>query len=220
MSTRDQALVVGGEPRVNLLPPEVAQRKKARSARRGLVALVIIVLLAVAGAYAFVTVQALGAQAQLAAAQTRTSELLAEQLTYAEVTAISGQVQAVESARALAVSTEVSWNDLYKLIRDRLPADTSFTSFVADGRAPWEPEPVPGGPLREPRVATLTFIISSQGPFEIEPFVNRIAEIPGFADVTPDVLERDGTTILTTFTYNLGADSLTKRFSAEEAGSN
>lgn len=41
--TERDAVVIGGEPRVNLLPPEVALRKKARSARRGLVALVIIV---------------------------------------------------------------------------------------------------------------------------------------------------------------------------------
>ncbi|MFM9877194.1 MAG: hypothetical protein ACKVOG_05005 [Rhodoglobus sp.] len=218
--TAKPMLVVGGEPRVNLLPPEVAQRKKARSARRGLVALVILVLLAVAGGYAFAAVQVELARAELAAAQARTAELLGEQLKYSEVTAVGGQVLGVTSARTVAVSTEVLWNDLYKLIRDRLPEGTTLASLIVDGRAPWEPEPVPAGPLRQPRVATVTFVISSPGPIAIEPFVAKIADLDGFADITPDVVERSESLYSTTFTYNLTMDALSGRFAAGEDGSN
>ena len=89
-SSKTSVLAVGAEPRANLLPPEVAQRKRARAARRGLVALVIGVLLLVAGGYAFASIQAIAAQAELATAQARTAELLAEQLEYSEVTSVSG----------------------------------------------------------------------------------------------------------------------------------
>lgn len=68
--------------------------------------------------------------------QARTAELLAEQLQYAEVTTVSGNVQAVKDAQVLVVSTEVLWNDYYTKIRDALPADTSISSFLVDGRAP------------------------------------------------------------------------------------
>ena len=211
-SAREAAAIIGGEPRVNLLPPEVAQRKKARSARRGLVALVIIVLLAVAGGYGFATVRALAAEAELAVSQARTAELLAEQLQYADVTTVSGNVQAVKDAQVLAVSTEVLWNDYYTKIRDALPADTSISSFLVDGRAPWEPDPGLAGPLRKPRVAQITFEVSSAVPFAVEPFVARIAKIPGFADTTPDILNREDLSYTTQFTYNVSPEALSGRF--------
>jgi type II secretory pathway pseudopilin PulG len=218
--TERDAVVIGGEPRVNLLPPEVALRKKARSARRGLVALVIIVLLAVAGGYGVATVRALAAEAELAVSQARTAELLAEQLQYGEVTTVSGNVQAVKDARTVAVSTEVLWNEYYTKIRDLIPVDTSISSFVVDGRAPWEPDNVPAGPLRQPRVATITFMIASAGPFPVQPFVAQISKIPGFVDVTADVITKDGESYTTQFTYNLGADALSGRFPAGEEASN
>jgi hypothetical protein len=219
-SERDAAVVLGGEPRVNLLPPEVAQRKKARSARRGLVALVIAVLLVVAGGYGFVTVRAIGAQLEFAAAQARTADLLAEQMKYSEVTAITGQVQAVKDARSIAVSTELLWNDYYTKIRDVLPADSTMSSLVADGRAPWEPDTLPLGPLRMPRVATITFVVTSAAPFPVADFVAKIAKIPGFADVTSDVISKDGEGYTTQFTFNLGADGLSGRFPSGEGSTN
>ncbi|HPG75258.1 MAG TPA: hypothetical protein PLU61_03635 [Rhodoglobus sp.] len=215
-SERDAAVAIGGEPRVNLLPPEVAQRKKARSARRGLVALVIVVLLAVAGGYGFVTIRAIGAQAEYAAAQARTAELLAEQMKYSEVTSITGQVQAVKDARSVALSTEVLWNNYYTKIRDVLPTDSTISSFVADGRAPWEPETIPLGPLRMPRVATITFVVTSAAPFPVADFVAKLAKIPGFADATSDVISREGEGYTTQFTLNLGTEGLSGRFPAGE----
>jgi len=218
-SARASQLVVGGEPRVDLLPPEVAQRKKARRARRGLVALVVVVLLAVAGGYVFATYRAVAAQFELAAAQARTTDLLVEQQKYSEVTTVSGQLAAVENARTVGVSTEVLWNDVYKQIRDRLPEGVTIGSFLADGRSPWEPEFTPAGPLRQPRVATLVFVlVSPDSPFAIEPFVKRIAEIKGFADVSPDVLQREDPNFETTFTYNLSTEALSGRFAADDAG--
>ena len=216
-SSKTSVLAVGAEPRANLLPPEVAQRKRARAARRGLVALVIGVLLLVAGGYAFASIQAIAAQAELATAQARTGELLAEQLEYSEVTSVSGQLAAATTARQVGTSTEVLWVDVYSDIRDRLPEGTSLSDFRVDGRAPWEPEFTPAGPLRQPRVATVTFTVTSAGPFGVQAFVDEIAEIDGFADATADVFTLADTVYRTTFTYSLGADALSGRFSDEES---
>ncbi len=39
---KDHRLVVGGESRIQLLPPEIAARSKTRSTRRALVGVVVI----------------------------------------------------------------------------------------------------------------------------------------------------------------------------------
>lgn len=73
-------------------------------------------------------------------------------------------------------------------------------------------DPGLAGPLRKPRVAQITFEVSSAAPFAVEPFVERIAKIPGFADTTPDILNRDALSYTTQFTYGVVQEALSGRF--------
>lgn len=218
-SRKGSDIALGGEPRVNLLPPEVALRKKARGVRRGLVALVIAVLVLVAGGYAFATFRSIEAQGALATAQQRTQDLLTEQLKYIEVTAVTGNVQAVKDARTVGTSTEVLWNDYYIKIRDILPVGATLEAFTVNGRAPWEPEFLPAGPLRDPRAATVTFVLVTEAPIDYQAFTKKLAAIKGFSDVSPDVLDQNGA-YKATFTFNLTADALSGRFPAGQDGTN
>ena len=212
-------IALGGEPRVNLLPPEVALRKKARGVRRGLIALVIAVVVLVAGGYAFAAFRSIEAQAGLAVAQQRTQGLLTDQLKYTDVTLVTGNVQAVKDARTVGTSTEVAWNDYYVKIRDILPVGAALETFTVDGRAPWEPEFLPAGPLREPRAATITFVLVANAPIDYQAFAKKLAAIDGFADASPDVLEQNGA-YKATFTLTLNTDALSGRFPAGQAGNN
>ena len=127
----------------------------------------------------------------------------------------------MKSARTVGLSTEVLWNDFYKQVRDLVPADTVLASFVVDGRAPWEPESTPDGPLRQPRVATITFVlVSSTGPIAVEAFVKKVSEIKGFVDVNPGAVALKDGLYGTTFTIDVGADALAGRFAAGEDGGN
>ena len=69
-------------------------------------------------------------------------------------------------------------------------------------------------------LSAITFVIASAGPFPVQPFVAQISKIPGFVDVTADVITKDGESYTTQFTYNLGADALSGRFPAGEEASN
>ncbi len=208
-------LVLGGEPRVDLLPPEVHQNTKSKAGRRALGFLVVLSLLAVAGGYVALTFRAAVAQANLAASQAHTAELLEEQAQYFEASQAAALVSSTESARSVVTSTEVLWADVFDEISAVL-APSTFVSWTTQSQLPWELAMSVTGPLREPRVATATFTISSVAAFDATALFRRLDSLEGFADATVDLEEWTGTAFETTITINLGADALSGRFAAEE----
>jgi hypothetical protein len=218
-SVRGGELVLGGEPRVDLLPPEVGLRVKARATRRMLGLLVVLALVVAAAGYVAGYFRLADEQAKLTAAEARTQELLAEQLQYADATAVADLVETTTTTRAVATSTEVSWAYVLGEI-GLLPADAALYSFTVRAPAPWEAALLPAGPLREPRVATMTLEIRSNTVFDATAFARRLATIKGFADATPDIVARDESngTYTTTITLNLGPESFSGRFVDDEAG--
>src|SRR5690554_4082752 len=100
MSNKDTTgLVVGGEPRIDFLPPEVKAGKRARRTLRSLIALVLAVVVVCAGGYVFASSLAVQAQVALAEEQAKTQALLQEQSQYSEARTVAGQVSAATDAR-------------------------------------------------------------------------------------------------------------------------
>lgn len=214
--SKSQPMVLGAEPRVDLLPPEVRARVKARATRRMLGLLVVLTLVVVGGAGVVVNLRAFTAQEELVAAQNTTLELLAEQQTYAEAAAASDLVESALSDRQSVLSNEVLWADLLDALRAALPAGATIESATMSARAPWEAEMETQGPLRAPRVATITFVISSASLLDTPTLVRALSEIPGFADATPDRVDRTDTTFNTTITLNLNAEIVHERSADQE----
>lgn len=213
-SKKANAIVLGGEPRADLLPPEVHQKAKARSTRRILGLLVIFALAVVAGGYSAGVVWATQAQTGLVAAQDRTQVLLTEKLTYLEATTIANLLTTVTSARQFGASTEILWDALFDQITSYLPEGVTLVSGTMIGRAPWESEPAPAGPLRSPRVATLNLVVMSSSLPDETTLVRRLAQLPGFADATPDSVAQADGVFTTTITLNVNEDALSGRFPA------
>jgi hypothetical protein len=216
---KGQSLVLGGEPRVNLLPPEVHARAKAHALRRMLGFVVVLALVVVGGGYILATIRSASAQADLGAAQNRTLELLREQGEYSEAAAASDLVDAALTDRTMVVSNEVPWAAVVDAIRSVLPPGATLGSATMTARAPWEKEMVTQGPLRAPRVATITFVVKSPSLLDTPAVVRALATIPGYADATPDLVVRNDTTFNTTITLNLNADALTDRYADEKGES-
>jgi hypothetical protein len=208
-------MILGAEPRVDLLPPEVHARVKMRATRRLLGLLVVLALVVVGGAYLAVNLTALAAQAQLAAAQNRTVELLTEQGKYAEAASATELVERALNDREVVLSNEVLWADLLDALRGVLPEGATIESATMTARAPWEEAMATQGPLRSPRVATINFVVKSPSLLDTPAIVRALSEIPGYADATPDVVVRNDTTFNTTITLNLNADIVHDRFPGE-----
>lgn len=187
-------LILGGEPRVDLLPPEVFKRRQAKAVRRGLgigtVGLLAIVL-AGTGAATYLSGQA---QAQLLAAQSSTTDLLAEQTQYAEIRTAQSQVDLVKAAQQVGVSTEIDWKTYLLAVQGTLPASVVIESVFVDSASPILLYPQPTVPLQGARVATVDFTASSTVLPDVPAWLNGLTTLPGFADALPGSVTLDETT--------------------------
>jgi hypothetical protein len=203
-------LMLGAQPRVELLPPEVGRREKARGARRISVLLVVIALVLVACGYAAASIQSTAAQSALTTSRNRALALATEQQKYAKATAVINQVQDITTARAQTASTEVLWGHLMDEVTSRLPQGAALESFTLKGRSPWEAALQPVEPLRGARVATVTLGVV---PSSIDATIlsRALATIPGYSDATVDSLTNGGQDH-TTITFDIDATTLSGRF--------
>lgn len=210
-------LELGGEPRVNLLPPEVTQGAKARSVRVRLSLLVVLALLLVGGVYAWATFQTAQVNMRLADARLVTESLLAEQAEYSDATTMAELVASSGATAALATSTEVLWAPLFDKLIPLVPSGTSIYDVTAEARTPWEQPLAPISDLRQPRVASIQLVIWSATPTEATAFFNSASKLEFVADSSIDIVELGVSAYETTVTLNLTEDALSGRFAEEDA---
>jgi hypothetical protein len=218
MSAKDAAaLTIGGEPRIDFLPPEVKQRKQARKTRRSLVALVIVVIVACAGGYVFATSLAVQSQIALANEQATTQSLLQQQTEFAEVRSVTGELQAVSDARRAGSATEVMWAPFLAKLQAALPAGSVIETYLVDSQTALESAPVTAVPLQNPRIATITFTASVPSLASADALLVNLRELPGYADAAMTTASLDEGLYRVSVTLNINADALEKRF-FESAG--
>jgi hypothetical protein len=218
-ASHDKAIVFGAEPRVNLLPPEVAEQAADRVLRRKLLlataATLVIVLLGIGGA----GLHATSSSMQLADAEAQTSALLAEQGEYVAVRQVQAQVGTAVAARAVGGWTEIDWKAYLQSVRSALPADVGIDAVSVDSTSPLTAYAQPTAPLQNARVATLTATLSSPGLPTVPQWLTQLQELPGMADAVAGsitAVETGGYTVVVTMHIN--SESFTGRF-LDTAGS-
>jgi hypothetical protein len=211
--SHEKELILGGEPRVNLLPPEVVEQAKDRLLRRKLLlataGTVVLVLLAIGGAGVYTTSTTM----QLAEAQAETAALLAEQSQYVAVRQVQAQVDTAHAARAVGGWTEIDWKAYLQGVRAALPADVGIDAVAVDSTSPLTVYPQPTAPLQSARVATLTVTLASPGLPTVPQWLEQLQGLPGMADVTAGSIaagETGGYTVVVTMHIN--ADAFSGRF--------
>jgi len=218
MSARNNSagIIVGGEPRIDLLPPEIKAAKQAGKSRRLLGTLVILVVLLCGGGYAFATSLAIQSQERLVAEQARTEQLLQEQLQYAEARAAANQLAAAEDARLVASSTEILWREYLASIQGTLPEGVVITAYTVDSISAYEVAPELTVPLQQARVATLSLTASSPGLVQIDQWLVALRALRGHADSTVTAITlQEGGVYTANVTLNVNADAFEKRFFAD-----
>jgi len=209
---------LGGEPRVSLLPAEVNDFHKAREVRRRLggavVVALIVVIAGIVGAY---LLQA-DAQNRLAAARQTTVTLAAEEAQYAELRAIKTGTALIEAGQIVGASTEIDWKDYIERLQAALPEGTALTSVAIDSASPFADYAQSSVPLEGSRVATLVFTATSPSLPSVPDFLDRLAELPGFADAVPgSVSIQEGSIYNVNITMHINSDAFTHRFAPEVA---
>jgi hypothetical protein len=214
---KDASVVVGGAPRVDLLPPEVRQdRRAADRVRRSwfaVVALVIVVGISIGLA----RVNTLDSEGALLEAQGETTLLLAKQSSFADVKQAQADVALGLAAQQVAGSTDVDWSEYFTAVQDALPADVVVTGINLESSSPLATFAQGSAPLQGPRVATLAIKTASVGLPDVSAWLTSVSGLPGYSDALPGLVEytEDGY-YETTLTLHVDADAYSHRFDPED----
>ncbi|AMB57660.1 hypothetical protein AWU67_00940 [Microterricola viridarii] len=214
---KEEVLIVGGEPRVDLLPPEVLRGRAAKATRRrlgvGVIASVAVVVLAVGGCFAL-SVQA---QAQLLTEQARTSEILAAQGEFVDVTKVKFHLDLAKAAQQVGASTEIAWKDYLTQVQATLPASVMIDTVSIDSATPVALYAQPTVPLQGERMATVGFTAKSSVLPDVPTWLRALATLPGFSDALPGsvTLDEESGVYTATITMHINDEAFSHRFAPE-----
>lgn len=210
-AAKEARLVVGGAPRVDLLPPEVRVRRQDARVNRVLVLVLVAVValsgLTVLGAKAVAD----GSAARLAAAQERTAQLLAQQQRYAEVSTAKARLAAARAARASVAGTVIDWRAYLSSVSATLPSGVHVVGATVDtagaDTSGTAAAPAAGAALLPAgTVATLTLQVRTTRWGAVRAWLTALPALPGFLDAAPSTVSRDPQTGVTaTVVVHLGA---------------
>lgn|GEM_PF-1313903 len=183
MSSKKKDVKYGGEPRVQLLPPSIAEREKLRQAR-SLAGLTIVLALIVSGAGiggAYVISSA--AETALTDAHDDTVTITAQQAQYAPGALAAAEVAAGTEAISVVGATDVDWKTVFAEVRRALPEGTLISTLGVTARAPWENQQISSSALRGVRESTVMMTLASAKPLDWAKFTRMLeAHVDAYAD--------------------------------------
>lgn len=192
-TTDGHELILGGEPRADLLPPELKAARQGRLLRRIMSIVAAGIVLIVIAAVAAVSLEAGRAQSRLDASEARTTELLLESAKYSEVRTVQNQIDMTTAARQLAAATEVDWRAYLGAVRASLPSDVTIQAITVGSGTPWAEYEQSSVPLYNPRVASLTLSLTSPTLPAVPMWLTNLRTLPGYADAHPGSVTRTET---------------------------
>jgi Tfp pilus assembly protein PilN len=174
-------------PRVNLLPPEIAERHRFRRVQMGLIGTAVAALLAVAGLYILAAGQVGDAQSDLDT-QTETGQRLQREVnTFAQVPAVRAQVDAAEARLTQAMGQEVRWSYFLNDLSLTLPRGVWITKVNANqvvAGTPAAAAAAPTGtqqPILTPGIGSVEFTGRALGHNDVAAFLDALAKQKGYA---------------------------------------
>ncbi|MGN6502674.1 MAG: hypothetical protein ACTHKX_07195 [Pseudolysinimonas sp.] len=210
-----QLLVVGGQPRANLLPPEIILKRKQLKTRRSLrAAVVLIAIVTAAGCVGAFGVSSV-AQVALAATQQQQQALVIEQAKYSEVSQVQQTIRTIEAGQQVGSSTEVDWRAYIGKLQKTLPAGVKITSVKVDTGTPMQLFPQSDAPLQGARVGAISFEASSKTLPDIPDWLRALATMPGFVDATPGSVRIEGSSYIVDVLMHYNTDAYSMRFDPE-----
>lgn len=185
-----QTLTIGGESRVDLLPPEVSFERKAKVVQRRLGFVLFLVTILMVGGVALVRAQALQAQVNLSIEEANTRSLLLQQRKYGEVQRIQEEIGTIQAAQQVGTSTEINWQQYLTSVQATLPSNVTLDTITIDSATPFAPYAQASAPLQGARIATLKFTAKSPTLPMVPAWLIALTSLPGYADASPGSVTR------------------------------
>ncbi|MDQ1743181.1 MAG: hypothetical protein QOE23_1520 [Pseudonocardiales bacterium] len=212
----------------NLIPPEVLQARRVRAIRK-LVAYALCALVLLAGlGYGYAFYRSQQAADTLAAEQSRTAQLLAQQKRYADVTLLQSSVAGVRTELSGLLASDVDVSAVVTSIVRQLPPGASV-SQLAVTMAPT------GGKQASANVASGTGALDTSGrPHiglvtvtgqasrvpDVSMLVDRLHALPGFIDPYPTSNTTNDKGTLFTIQFSIDDRLLSHRYDMSKTGGN
>ncbi|MFF1878190.1 hypothetical protein [Leifsonia sp. NPDC058230] len=211
-------IVVGDEPRVDLLPPEVRASRRSKGTRRalgyGVLATVLVMVVAVGGGFAL----NVAAQAKLLVTQSQTVSILAQQQKFMDARTVQNEVATAQAAQQVGASTEIDWSPYLASIQSILPPSVTVQTVNVDSSSPLALYGQSSDPTQKPRVATVAFTAETSTLPDVPAWLRSLEKLPGFADGVAGTITLDQTTNIYTAGVTLHVDqrAFAKRFEPKE----
>jgi Tfp pilus assembly protein PilN len=205
-------LIVGAQPRANLLPPEIILKRKQLKTRRALRAGVLLVAVGVAAGCVATFGVASVAQVQLGLSQQTQEQLVAEQSQFVEVRQVKDTIATIIAGQEVGASTEIAWRDYLVLLQQTLPAGVTLDTVSIDSGTPMAAFGQSDAPLQGTRVAALTFTATSDTLPSIPDWLRAMVTLPGFVDAIPGSVARDGDAYVAQVLLHIDSGAFSLRF--------
>ena len=168
-------------PRVNLLPPEIAESRRFRQVQLGLGAAVAASVLVVAALYVSAASSVGTAQADLDQASAEQSSIQAESAKYSDVTATYARSAAAQAMLTQAMGEEIRFSTLMNDLSLTVPENVWMKSVTFSQAAP----AVTGGavdPAAVPGVGTVAFTGVGFNHDDVAVWLESLAGQKGYAN--------------------------------------
>ncbi|MDQ1712508.1 MAG: type pilus assembly protein PilN [Frankiaceae bacterium] len=202
-------------PRVNLLPPEIAEKAGQRRAKVAMAATGLAAVAVVGVLYAHQSSQVSSAEQAKTRAAARSVQLRTQLNSLQSVQDLQTRVDAAQVTLASAMSSEVLWSNYLHDMTLTIPGNVWLTNFNATVTGATAAPA--GGTILDPGIGTVTITGSALGHDDVAVWLESLAKQKGYANpyFTSSVERLIGTRTVVDYasTVNLTPAALSGRYS-------
>jgi Tfp pilus assembly protein PilN len=211
-----QTAGIAAMPRVNLMPPEIAEAARFRRLQLAMGSAVVVAAVLVAGLYVNGRSSVTNAQTQVTAATTQHAALQAKLTGLDSVAQTLADVQGKQALLAQAMGEEIRWSYLLNDLSLTVPSNLWITGITANETATNQGLTATAGTSSTTGLGTVTFTVIGLKHDDIASWLDTLAKTRGLLDPTfASSIESaigsrsvvDGNT-----TVNLGPKALSNRY--------
>jgi Tfp pilus assembly protein PilN len=182
-----QSAGVAVMPRVNLLPPEIAEAQRLRQLQLVMGGAVVLTVVAVGGLYLHARSGVSDAQTSLDAAQAQQTTLQTKLSALSSVKQTYADVSAKQAMLGQAMGTEVRWSRTLNDLSFRIPSNVWLTGLTATETAAGDSSTAGSAtstalPSATPTEGTITFSGVAFKQDDVATWLNALGREHGFSD--------------------------------------